>query len=135
MSYGKVIRKKKNQDTTEASETKNDSILHQRKIKKVDDRKKFKDLGDKLAQSTIYFRNRSWPNAKDYFDEMTDYCYVDKYYPYAEGGGLWVDEPRDEIEKKMDYEKHEVMRKLGLRHVVIEENSRLDELLMELGEL
>lgn len=61
--------------------------------------------------------------------------YCSSYYPNAEGGPLYVDQPRNEGEIYRAYERQKVMKKLGLRHVIIERDSTLEHMLEQLGEM
>lgn len=101
---------------------------------KIDDRKRLIAIADKIANSTIYFINykimseklNTWHN---------DFRFVGKYYPYAKGGPLYVDEPKDEREMIAAYQKQKVLRNLGFRFIVIENDTTYYDALEQLGEL
>lgn len=94
-------------------------------------------LSDELAESTVYFRNHRLKEADILYPDFTqlNYRFVTKYYPYAKGGPLFVDEVRGEYQTKIAYEKQKTLKKLGYRHIVIQENSTFYDCLEQLGEI
>lgn len=112
-----------------------DDAKHQRLIQKSDDRKKFISIADQVAQSTIFTRNWKWPGADQHYPLEADLRMVSKYYPYAQGGPLLVDDAYDQKEAAELFLKQKILRKLGFRHVVIESDSSLFDVLEQLGEI
>lgn len=74
---------------------------------------------DNLAGDTFYHKNYYYPGGKAAFEMQPKMQIVDKYYPYAEGGPLFVDEcTRKEDLKEYD-QKVEIMAKLGHRYLLV----------------
>ena len=115
-----------------------DSPKHRAAIEKCDARKRLIAVSDQIAKSLVWFRNWKWPGSEDMFPRSVEMRTVEKYYPYAEGGPLLVDEPRDERDVVLCYEKQKVLKKLGFRHIVVESYPRattLFDALEQLGEI
>lgn len=94
-----------------------------RALASVDRRQKFVTLSDQIAKEVLFFRNYKWPGAnRAYPDDIDcDMRFVTKYYPHTDGGKpLYVDEPMTEREMVKAYEKQKVLKKLGMRHLVID---------------
>src|SRR5271166_6551822 len=98
-----------------------DTPSHKRAILKAELRQKFITLADQVAESTTYFRSYKYKGA----DKAYPYSlhalqrFTTKCYPYAKGGLLLVDEPRNEREEKLAFEKQKTLKALGFRHIVI----------------
>lgn len=126
-----------NESISEESE----KIKEDRLITQYEVRKKFGTLSDQIAESNIYFRNYRYPKGREIYpdDLQSDFRIVTKAYPYAKGGMLLVDEPKTEKEASKMYEKQKRLKKLGLRHIVIEKTGHLHttyaDCLEQLGEL
>lgn len=114
-----------------------DSPQHKRLLMKADLRGQFVTLADHIAESNLFIRNFKFLEADTLYPDINfvDYRFVTKMYPHAKKGMLLVDEPRSENQTKMAYEKQKKLKKLGYRHVVIEEDTTLYDCLMQLGEL
>lgn len=117
-----------------------DSPEHLAAVRKSDAKKHFSSMSDRLAEDTLFYRNHKWAGADKYFPNKDQHIMriVSKFYPYARGGELLIDEPNNEAEMIFAYEKQKFFKqnKLGFRHVVIEPNdTKLDLLLEQLGEL
>lgn len=76
-------------------------------------------LAAKVAKSTVYYRYKRIPNAEKHFPLRPLLRSVEKYFPYAEGGPLWLDEPTDEQELRECGEKAAAMKAEGLRYIII----------------
>lgn len=108
-----------------------------RAILRAEQRKKFVTISDRLAEDTTYFRGHKWDIFNKYYP-TTDKAlmrFVTKYYPYAKGGALFVDEPKTEREYEMAMQKHEAMKELSLRYVVVGDTESFQECLEKLGEV
>lgn len=123
-------------ETIEMKE-KEDPSSHQRKIMRSDLRKEFITLSDHVAESSLYLRNYKFNEANQVYPDVTQvkYRFVTKMYPHAKKGMLLVDEPQNESEVMMAYEKQKKLKKLGYRHIVVESNTTLYDCLNQLGEL
>lgn len=84
--------------------------------------RQFGSIAERFANDKHFQRNHIWPGAKEAFPTNKKMWYVDRYFPYADGGPLFVDEPTRlslETEKDNFELKKEIMKKLGHRYVVI----------------
>ncbi len=115
-----------NRETTLEDQTAKDkdemTYQHQRALARQAQRLTLISLSDKVAGDTVHIRNRKFPGADQVFESVVDVRmrFVSKFYPYANGGELYVDEPRTESEIQKCHEKRKVMKKLKLRYIVIE---------------
>lgn len=110
------------------------SPAHEKALRRVGSRQEFVTLSDQLAEHPLYHRNYKYPNGWKYFPQNSEMHQVTKYYPLAKGGPLLVDEPRTENEMVLAYEKQKVLKKSGLRHIVVEKDSTMEDLWEQLGE-
>jgi hypothetical protein len=94
---------------------------HRRALARMDGRKTFVGLPDQVARDTLFFGNYKWPGAdREYPDEPDAMMrFVTRYYPHAEGGPLYIDQPRSHREVERCEEKRRAFKKLRLRYVVI----------------
>lgn len=76
-------------------------------------------LAAKIAKSTVYYGNKKFKNADKYFPVNPLLRTVQKFFPYAEGGALYVDEPTDPQEERECGLKAAAIKKEGLRYIVI----------------
>lgn len=79
----------------------------------------FMSLAEKIANDQLYYRNYYYPGGRESFPEQKALQYVDKFFPYAEGGPLFIDEVSrtDDMEKVTLKEQR--MQTLGHRYVAI----------------
>jgi hypothetical protein len=80
-----------------------------------------KTLSEQIAGDTICYLNKYFTGYKEAFPEPQDVGLrtVDKYFPFAEGGPLYVDEHRGVTELRDLDRKKEVMKSLGFRYVIL----------------
>lgn len=78
-----------------------------------------RSMAEKIAKDKLYYRNYYYPGGKGAFPEFPVLQTVDKFFPYAEGGPLFVDEVSRTTDTKLIEKKTEVMRSLGHRYVAI----------------
>jgi len=100
-------------------EEKKKSKDHEAKLQALAKRSRsFNDLAEVLAQDKYFQRNHIWSKTAFPFNEKMQY--VDKFFPYAEGGPLFVDEPQRTVTDLSIYEaKAEAMKALGHRYICI----------------
>lgn len=105
----------------EASEDEKDSPAHKRAIDRAEARQTLISLADQVAEDTMFIRNYMWPTARQEYpiDADAGMRFVSRYYPYAKPRPLYVDEPRSFIGVQRCEEKRKIMKKLGLRYVVL----------------
>jgi len=79
----------------------------------------FDGIAETIAQDKFFQRNHIWPGSKQAFPFQPKMQTVDKYFPYAEGGPLFIDEPTRKEDLKEFSPKIEAMKKLGHRYLLI----------------
>lgn len=79
----------------------------------------FLSLAEKIANDQLYYRNYYYPGGRESFPEHKQLQCVDKYFPYAEGGPLFIDEVSRTDDVKMIEAKEKRMQTLGHRYVAI----------------
>lgn len=111
---------------------------HRRALQKYEQKQQLTNPIEELAQNIHgVVGNVKFPGADEAFplahQGLLRFC--SKVYPYAKGGALYVDYPKNEVESYRAWERNKVMKKLKLRHVVVEKDSSLIDLLEQLGEI
>lgn len=103
---------------------------HARALRRAEVRQKFVGVPDQYAETNFFFRNYLYKDAHKLYPDSqnADHRFVDKCYPYAKGGLLLVDEPRSEIALKRAKDKHSHLVRMGIRHVVYEDEMDLFDL-------
>ena len=91
-------------------------------------------LSDKVACSEHVCKYWYYPGGRDAFPFQTDAWYVEKYYPYAEGGPLCVDEPMDIEEIELCKKKARHLAECGFRYVWLTKEMTVDEAIAQLRE-
>ena len=76
-------------------------------------------LPDKIANSSFWIRNQPLPKAKELFPMEHNLQYCEVFYPYAEGGPLYIDMPVTEWQIKLCQRKLEAMRSIGVRYIYL----------------
>ncbi len=76
-------------------------------------------LAERIAQSKIYMGNWCWDIEREHFKDAPRLRTVDKFYPYAQGGPLLVDEPRSAYEVEECKRKAVVLKSLGMRYAYL----------------
>lgn len=101
--------------------------------------KEFKTLPEKVAQSSIFYKNWYVPELREkfkYFDRMKR---IDMVFPYARPRGkpemLLVDLPANETETEQCAMKAKMLNTLGYLYCWIEKDSSLSDVLMQIGEI
>ena len=90
-------------------------------------RKDLSSIPDQLAQDKFYYISYQLNDLKSYLEKELVTC--DRYYPYAEGGPLFMDIVSSDMDKRVFDRKKEVMKTLGFRYVVIKKGMNLIEAL------
>ena len=78
-----------------------------------------KDVASKLAGHPTSCRNWKFKNADKHFPADPEMRRVDRYFPYAEGGPLLVDEPISENDVKRCEKKAPIIASEGQRYVFL----------------
>lgn len=95
---------------------------------------KAKSLPEQIAGHPFHYRNKFCPELQWAFDRMPRMWHVSLFFPYADGGPLYIDLPvtaEDVVDAKA---KQVVMLEKGLRMVVIEQSHGYNDALAQLGE-
>lgn len=131
MTLAKTIRRKSNSDI-EAGYIKQSApecsgpTLHPRE--------ELRSRSEKIAGSKICLMSWVFPGAREAFPHEPKLRSVQKYFPYAEGGALLVDEPErlgDELECQR---KAKVIRKLGFRYLILTRSMSENDARFELSQ-
>ena len=97
--------------------------------------KELRTVADKLAGDREIRKNKIIDAIRVQYPDKAYLWHIEKYYPYAEGGPLYIDEPVKEWELQECAEKVPLMKKLGLRYVVLKPHMTMFEALEQLGEM
>jgi hypothetical protein len=96
---------------------------------------RFTSVAEKVARSSIYTTNWYYPGSQKDFPYHERLKRIDRYFPYAEGGPLLVDEPMDEAELALCERKRPKLKERGFRYVILGLGSTFEDALFQLGEL
>lgn len=100
-----------------------DTAAHKAKIAKTDLRNgakgHFASMAERVAKSPIYHLNYKIPHAEKHYPIDIESRFVSKFFPYAQGGPLYVDEPLTENQMIKAYDKQKLLKGMGLRSIVI----------------
>lgn len=110
---------------------------NKRELAKYETKSQYLYPVERLAQDKLTILNVKYPGSDEDYPHVQDvlFRFVNKVYPNAKGGPLYVDEPRNEVQVHRAYERHEKMKKRKLRHVIMERDTDYSHLLEQLGEL
>lgn len=113
------------------------SPAHRRALAKYESKKVYLYPIERLTQGSVVIRQVKFPGADTAYPDVTQalFRFVSAYYPYAVGGPLYVDEPRNEKEVYRAYERQKVLKKLNLRHVILDKDTSYEDLLEQLGQI
>lgn len=95
---------------------------------------KFLGVAAQLAKSTVYCGNWKFKNAEKHFPHAPLMRTVDKYFPYANGGPLFVDQPVTEQDETACQKKAKAMKQEGQRYVYITKDMNLEDALVQMKE-
>lgn len=90
-------------------------------------------VAEQVANDKFHERNFMWPGGKQSFPFNNKMWTVDKYYPFAENGPLFVDEPSQKEDIGPYTLKREAMKKLGHRYLLLTEGMKFHEALEALA--
>lgn len=130
-AYAKTINKK-DQHARLLSEGEKSESIHAKLLEKMG---KAESIAEKLAGDKLFYRNWMWPAGKEFFPHEPNMWFVSRYYPYALGGALLLDEPVTDLEKSQCKVKQEKILAKGFRYYIIDRAKSVEEMLFELGGL
>jgi hypothetical protein len=102
-----------------------------RRKRMVEVEMEFHSIPDKLARSKFFYVNYQWKQ-RPITDARQWFYYVDRYYPHAEGGPMFIDDPKTEEEINRCKEKAIALLSEGKRYVYILRKQSVDEILSQL---
>lgn len=70
-----------------------------------------------VAGDKFKFVKHEWAGARQAFPQNKSQWYVDLFFPYAQGGPLFIDQIKNEAHKQTLVEKLKTMKKLGHRYL------------------
>lgn len=80
-----------------------------------------------LAQSEIHYKNARFNNASKHFPHDPLARTVDKFFPYAKDGALYIDEPTEKVDVSRCIVKAGAMIKENMRYAFIVRNKETSE--------
>lgn len=98
----------------------------------IERKNKSKSVGDMVAGDSFYYLNWYYPGGREAWPQHNNLRTVLKYYPFAEGGPLLVDEPRFHFEFEACEMKKKVLAELGYRYLVVRPKMTVEEAIEEL---
>ena len=109
---------------------------HRRALDRFESTQKFVGIAEEFAEHKVFYRNYKYDVNHKIFPGELDYDrrLVDKCYPYAKGGMLLVDEPRNRKKlQEAEEVKRPKLRAAGFRYVIVKDYVEVgtDELKME----
>lgn len=96
-------------------------------------RRDLMSVSDQVAEDKFVYKNYMYPGAREAFPMNVNLQSVDKYYPYANGGPLFVDEPQHKDDIKVLELKVEAMKKLGHRYLLLKPGMKHEDCLEALA--
>ncbi len=97
------------------------------------ERKHYASVAERVAESSIFYRNFKFPGGLTAFPTEPTMRTVDQYYPYAVGGELLVDSPTTKGDKENCVRKSVYLKKQGFRYLIIEPEMDEFEAMEQLG--
>lgn len=88
-------------------------------------------IADRIAGSTFHYRNWYYPGGREQWPQNEKLRYVDKMYPYAEGGQLLVDEPTHQFQIDACEQKKKFLQDKGFRYVIVRPRMSLEDVMAE----
>lgn len=95
----------------------------------------FKLVAEKIAKSTVHYKNWYCPELKNKWRSDDRMKRIDFYYPFAEKGPLLVDECGSEEEMEKLMTKRNELKKHGYRYIILESDTDVYTALDSLGEV
>lgn len=80
-----------------------------------------------VTRSIVYYRNKKFPNAEQHFPWHPLMRTVDFFFPFAEGGALYIDEPKNLADFETCKKKAPFLMKEGCRYLIRTEGMEEDE--------
>lgn len=127
---GRTLKKRTADNTTLLEE--DDSKQKEQTLLGIAKRKSLPhSIADRIAGSTFHYRNWYYPGGREEFQQNEKLRYVEKMYPFAEGGQLLVDEPTHQFQIDACEMKRKFLQEKGFRYVIIRPNQTLEQVVEE----
>ena len=94
----------------------------------------FRSLAERVARDSFCYKNYLCVSAQNAKPDDRLYWYVDRFYPYAHGGTLFIDEPIRQHEIEDCKKKAELFKELGLRYLILWPNIVENDIYNQIGE-
>lgn len=130
-AVAKTIRRRTNSDI-EAGYSRDEKLEALRAQAKVQNKTKIGGRADLLAGDSLFLMKWEYKDAMKHFPSDPYMRYVDRYYPYANGGPLLVDEPSLAHQEERSERKRKILKDLGYRFIVLKPSMTEVDELMEL---
>lgn len=125
-SKSKKDNKKFDDPTLHRTEDKeNPGVIHMNAQRKRD----LQSVANQLADDFIYYRNERIDCLLEAFPYDGDMTYVDRFYPHAPKGAIYIDSPQTRQEQTKCEKKAHVMLKAGLKYCFIIPGEFLEDVL------
>jgi hypothetical protein len=131
MAKAKTITRKMDSDVESGYAVKKD-IANMALMERIQLRKANKGRAEKLAGDFQMEMKWQFPEARECFPDEPWMRFVDKYFPFAKGGALLVDEPMLDEQIERCKRKAIVLKELGYRYIMLKPISTEAEDYMEL---
>lgn len=87
-----------------------------------------------IADSKIFYRNARIPGSDEAFPYEPKLRTVDRFYPYAKGGALCVDECWVDGTAEVARRKTALIKKAGWKHLILVRELQLDDAMRQIME-
>jgi hypothetical protein len=91
-------------------------------------------IADQVADDVLYYRNEYVKALETAFPYDKDMMYIDRYYPGAQGGPLYIDSPATRAEEEKCMKKAHVMLEANIRYAFILPGEFLEDVLKRIGD-
>jgi hypothetical protein len=99
----------------------------------IEKRSSLRSLPDRLAGDSLCYKSWIYEGARERFPDNPELRWVDRYYPYAEGGPLAMDTPVNEQDWKRARDKEKAVRGSGLRFYIVDTKKSLEQMIDEIS--
>ena len=99
----------------------------------LDPRVTEEELIGQITKSQITFKNWKFPDADILFPNEPIMRTVDRYYPMAEGGPIFIDEPMYDDDLPVCEKKAKFLREKGIRYIYLTKTTTLHDVALQLG--
>lgn len=132
MPYQRVVTKRRKEERFEVEREITDKP--NRLLEIANKRNLLVGIAEKIANDKLCYLNWYFPRSAELFPNNASMRYVTRYFPYAEGGPLLVDEPRDGFEFELCKQKAPILRAEGHRYLIVSHDTTLADALSQIGE-